>query len=353
MSQLNIRRAALLLLAASAAGAQAPDSLQGRRRPEVTRFYDSPTPIAVTLVANFARLRADRDTNPAWRWGALAYANAQGARDSVPVRVRPRGIWRRRSCRMPPLRVDFARATSATSIFAGLMRPKFVNVCQEDDRAEEYLVQEYQLYRVYGVLTPASYRARLLRVSYADSGTGKVRTTRHAIVTEDDAAVAARLGGRPVRIPALTPELDSATNAIAGLFQYMIGNTDWSTPGQHNVMIAQVTATNHLVAIPYDFDFSGAVGAHYATPPPILPIRSVRQRIYRGPCLPAARYEQAIAHFRDRKDAIYALYRDEVGQLLKPATVKRTLEYFDEFYAIIADPKRVKRDILDACLKDS
>jgi hypothetical protein len=53
--------------------------------------------------------------------------------------------------------------------------------------------------------------------------------------------------------------------------------------------------------------------------------------------------------FRERKDAIYALYADPIGRLVEPRRVRETLAYFDEFYATINSPRAAKRDVVDAC----
>ena len=100
----------------------------------------------------------------------------------------------------------------------------------------------------------------------------------------------------------------------------------------------------------YDFDFSGAVNARYATVDPRLRIGTVRDRLYRGYCVPEDVYPRVFALFNAKKDAIYALYHDPIGKLLPPGTVDETLKYFDDFYKTINDPKRAKGDILDACL---
>jgi hypothetical protein len=55
--------------------------------------------------------------------------------------------------------------------------------------------------------------------------------------------------------------------------------------------------------------------------------------------------------FNEKKEAMYALYRDEIGTLLKPKTVDDTIKYFDAFYRILNDQRLAKREILDACVK--
>ena len=49
---------------------------------------------------------------------------------------------------------------------------------------------------------------------------------------------------------------------LASVFQYMIGNFDWHITRLHNVKMFS-DEENHFM-LPYDFDYSGFVNAHYA-----------------------------------------------------------------------------------------
>jgi hypothetical protein len=109
---------------------------------------------------------------------------------------------------------------------------------------------------------------------------------------------------------------------------------------------------NHI-PVARDFDWTGAVNTRYAKPNPILNIRTVTQRVMRGYCSTPEQYEKVFALFKEKKDAIYALYRDPIAAPLKPSVVNETLRYFDEFYATINDPRRAKREIVAACLGGS
>jgi hypothetical protein len=81
-----------------------------------------------------------------------------------------------------------------------------------------------------------------------------------------------------------------------------------------------------------------------------LRIKKVRERLYRGYCVPEADLAAAFALLQERREAIYALYRDDVGRLLEPRVVKETLAYFDQFYETIGDPRAAKRHITEACI---
>jgi hypothetical protein len=268
----------------------------------------------------------------------------------VPLKARTRGIWRLRACEFPPLRLNFSGETSKGSIFNKLDKPKLVSYCKDNDLYEQYILQEFQLYRIYQLLTPVSHRARLLRVSYADSATGQVRARRYGFVIEEPKAIATRLGGKVLeQTGAAAGDLDPDQNALLGVFQYMIGNTDFSIAGLHNVELI-LKEDGVVMPIAYDFDFAGAVNARYATPPEMLHIASVRYRLFRGHCLGPALFAKAFAVFVEKKPQIYALYNDEIGKLINPGTVKETLRYFDEFYETINDPRSARRSIIEPCI---
>ena len=338
----------LLLLSGLPSIADAQQDSTPAPADSVHGFYTGVTPVPFTLIANFGALRRDRQEDPPWRGARVVLQDSVGAADTVNVRVRPRGIWRRRNCQMPPLRIDFPRRALAQTPLAGVDRPKLVQFCHDQARGEQYVLQELQLYRIYALLTPFAHRARLVRIAYVDSGSMKVRTTRYAFLLEEPTALAERLGATELQVKgSVADDLDARTRAIVGVFQYMIGNADWSTGGLHNIELFSRGGVTYPV--PYDFDYSGAVDAHYAVPPPQLPIRSVRSRIFRGHCVDPTVFAEAFDTFRSRRQAIHALFRDEVGQLIDPPVAQRMLRYLDEFFAVIGDPEKARREIVTRC----
>jgi len=345
------------LLLAAPLGAQDTTAADSARRLEnarldsigAERFFAEAAPIAVTIVADLGRLRRDREDDAPWRGATVRWEEADGRSVEVPARLRTRGLWRLRNCHFPPLRLDLPRGAVRGTRLGGLNRPKLVTHCRDDARGDEYLLRELQLYRVQRLLTEFSHRARLLRVTWVDSASGRPATTRWAIVVEEPDALAARLGGHLIESQGATPDdLHPTTTTIAGLFQYLAGNADWSVSALHNMELV-ATADALLHPVPYDFDFSGMVEAFYATPPPQLPIRSVRDRIFRGYCVPDEEFARAFALFQERRPAIEALYADEVGRLLDRRSTERALDYIDEFYRTIGDPRRARREIVEAC----
>jgi len=330
--------------------AQNASASEAPKPPPPVAFFEQQDPIEVVFTTNIGRIRGDKGDERPWRPATIAYTDSAGKAVSVPLRARTRGIWRLKKCDYPPMRLNFSSETSKGSIFHRLDKPKLVSYCQDRDSYEQYILAEFQLYRVYQLLTPMSHKARLLKFVYADSGSGKVRAKRFGFILEEPSAMAHRLGGEiKEQKGALPGDLDAYQDALFGVFQYMIGNTDFSSYALHNVELF-FRPDGVVAPIAYDFDFAGVVDAGYAIPDEKLGIATVRHRLFRGYCADPAEFEKVFSLFQEKKAAIYALYSDPIGQLLDRGGVKSTLKYYDEFYDIISNPSAAKRLITGACI---
>ena len=293
--------------------------------------------LAVTLRTDLRGLFADRDTtrDPTWWTATLAYAGDTGT-TTMPLRVRTRGTWRRANCDYPPVHLCFSDSAARGTAFRGAHAVKLVVPCRGPDSYEQLVLQEYAVYRVLQLLTPASLATRLLRLTWADER-GGTRAPRWAFVTEEPDRLAQRLGGFVVKGGSPTVnDLSPYQAALLGVFQYFIGNTDWSMPARHNIAVLAVQDSGY--AVPFDFDWTGVVDAPYARPLPVLPIRTVRERMWRGRCESPAELEPVLARFEALRDTITALYRSVPG--LERREADKTLAYYDDFYRSIADRRR-------------
>ena len=195
-------------------------------------------------------------------------------------------------------------------MFAGQKRLKLVTHCQQSPGFQQHLLLEYAAYRLYNLVTPQSFRARLATIDYVE-GDGRSHASRLGFFIEDKDDVARRNAMRspPLGDAVAVDRLEPRAAARFALFEYMIGNLDWSMrrgpAGEgccHNSRLLEGPAA--LLPVPYDFDFSGLVDAPYAVPPDDIPVASVRTRVYRGYCRHHHEAMAAVADFRSKRDAL-------------------------------------------------
>jgi hypothetical protein len=337
--------------AEKAKGDKPKEAKQPTGEKTVPALFTSETPLALTFTTNIKQIRKDKGETPPWRWASLSYPDSAGKAVEVPVRIRTRGIWRLKNCEFPPIRLNFADKDTKHTVFDGLDKPKLVNYCRDNDQYEQYMLQEAQLYRIYQLLTPLSHRLRVAKVAYVDSASGKREALRYAMIIEDPDALANRFMSKLVKVKgAGVSDLESKELALAYTFLYFIGNLDFSFNGLHNTELLG-TVDGRILPVAYDFDYAGAVNASYAVPPPNYGVPNVRTRKFLASCEIAAEFPAAVAKLVEKKDAIYALYRDEIGKAMDPRVVRETLAYFDEFYEDVRTPQDAERNIFRKCIK--
>ena len=360
---LRVMLAPLPLALVVTALAQEPTPTAGPRAPAAPLFA-SHDPLTFSIEAPLSTIFKDRGEERNERPAKLILAGNDGQLVRLDVAIRTRGKTRaeRRICEFPPLRLDFDREGKGT-VFEGQNALKLVVHCQ-DGRPEydQYVLQEYLVYRMYNLLTDVSFKARLARVTYVDTDGKRDTVTQNAVLVEDVDDMAARNGRQALRIRAVPPHLvDPRSIALVGVFQYMIGNPDWSLftvePNEeeccHNT-VPIGAESGPIFSVPYDFDVSGIVNTRYANrlfapEQRNLGIRRVRDRAYRGLCAAASHLPEVFALFNAKRDAIYALYREQPG--LHAEVAKETLEYLDAFYETINDPAKRGREIERRCIE--
>lgn len=329
-----------------------PATLEAQRvAAEGRPLFQSQEPLAFTLTADFKHLNRDRKEERAKKQhfsGVLTVAGADGRPRAIKVTMRTRGKFRLRTCSFVPLRVEFPKEGLEGTPFEGQSALKLVTHCEDGEQYEQYMYREYLAYRLLNALTHRSFRARLARATYVDSVKGREVGPRPALWLEAEKDVARRLSGRILDMKGRRPaQMDGETLTTMMLFEFMIGNTDFSIPALHNVVLVQDAATRRLFPVPYDFNHSGLVNAVYAAPSPKLPIKSVVQRLYRGPCRSAEELGPVLLRFQERKREIMALPEAVPG--MKKAAQRDAADYLDAFYDTLSRPRSVKSHFVEGC----
>ncbi len=319
-------------------------------RPAEKGLFDTDDVLQITLKGNLRDVLNDRSDIPKLYPLVLAYAKEDGSEITMPVQVRTRGHFRRlkENCSYPPLLIQFPKeGAHLSSVFKEQKKLKLVMPCVGD----EFAIREWLVYKIYNLVTPKSFRARLVKVKLEDAKNKKAVSPFYGILLEEEKQLAKRNHAVAVE-PKMQPE-QAQTDAFLAMtvFEYLIGNTDWSVQYLHNIKLLLPDGNKVPVTVPYDFDHAGIVGAPYARPAEELRMRSVKERRYRGYCIRDMKaFEPVIAEYNRLKNDIYKIYND--CTLLDAKYIKSTLQYLDEFYATINNPKAWQKDFGYPCDKN-
>ena len=194
-----------------------------------------------------------------------------------------------------------------------------------------------------------------MMIEYIDSEKDGDSVTRFSFLIEDTDDVAKRNDLEKLSLAQVPyTQLDAVTSSHFSLFQYMIGNLDWAATGgpkdtccHNSKLIGADEMVNPKYGIPYDFDSSGLVNAHYAAPPDGLHMRSIRQRLFRGFCVFNDTLWQSVELFNGKKADILALFENDTH--LTNRNRASSMKYIEDFYEIINNPKQYEKQIIDKC----
>ncbi|MDH5235891.1 MAG: hypothetical protein OEW77_13135, partial [Gemmatimonadota bacterium] len=254
-----------------------------------------------------------------------------------------------RNCSFPPLYIRAAKEVREGTLLQGNPRLKITTPCRPDrDEYQQWILLEYLTYRTYAAIDSVNHRTRLAHITYQDS-TGREKPVavtaffleiEEEVADEHDLKLVETKGALFADV--VTPILDKLS-----LFEYWIGNTDWSLSQLHNITLFQNAALQY-VPVAYDFDWSGTVNARYAFPQANLGIRSVRQRLHRGPCRTAAEWAPTITHYLARKPVLDSIWATPL-EGLDPKRQAETKKWLDELWPLLGDAGRFKRAVIDIC----
>lgn len=311
-------------------------------------IFDNQSVLEIEIIGDLKVLFNDVNPQTAKYHDIVLYYMYADSSISIPASAKTRGIFRRdkSNCKIPPLSIKPEKINDP--VFNTSQRLKVVNSCMNTERAQQHLIKEYYAYRIYNILTDYSFKVRLLKIIYIDRQGNYKNFITYGILVEPVKWLASRTNTKEIETKGIIqnatyrPVLDVMT-----MFQYLIGNTDWSVPKLHNIKLLYHDSLASVIPIPYDFDFCGFVNPPYTKPPDIIPINDVRERYFRGNCREMFELQNTIDHFLNKKEQIYQLINTDT--LLTKRNKEIVLDYIDAFYQVISDPKLVKREFKDNC----
>ena len=313
-------------------------------------LFGSDEILPITIKGNVRDLLNDRGETPKYHSLTLSYKNKDSSEVNIPVQMKTRGHFRKlkENCKYPPLLINFPKDVDRLSTeFSGQKKLKLVMPCA----GEDYVIREWLVYKIYNLVTPKSFRARLVQIDFDDSKSKKQAAPFYGILIEDEKHMAARNKAITVEQKLRPEETQQDFFLTMAVFQYLIGNTDWSVQYLQNIKLLKSDSFPQLITVPYDFDHSGIVNAPYAHPAEELLMKSIMERRYRGYCIKDLKvFEKPIALYNRIKNDIYNLFTE--SRLLDAKYIKSVTKYLDEFYATINDSKSWQKDFAYPCDKN-
>lgn len=338
----------LLLIAMGSTSARAQDYSHGDAVP----LFSSHDMLQIIIRADLQTINNDvgeeRQEHPA----TVQYLQGSDT-VSLDVQISTRGNFRRKAknCTFPPLRINFKKKQVKGTLFDGINKIKLVVQCRPNSIVyEQYVLEEYLIYRVYNILTDTSFRVRLAQITYIDQGRKTKTWQSYAFFIEPDGCFESRLHmveSKKKYLMQDSTQFDHVSRLA--IFEYFIGNTDWAVTTLHNIKLFAADSLQRPYAIPYDFDWAGVISTEYAEPLPHFSIDKVSDRFFRGQCRRMEQLKENFEFFKSKKNEIYALY--ENFEPLRSRQRKDALSYYDKFFDIIANDATIQIEFIDRCLE--
>jgi hypothetical protein len=307
--------------------------------PANSDVFNSDEYLEIRIVMNFDSLLNDTSENPSYHPARLSYKNADSIWISLDAQIRVRGHFRKKSenCNFPPLKLRFDKQNRTNTIFENTRELKMVTHCQSDIPIyEQYVIQEYLIYRLYEVLSDISYKTRLLKVTYIDRNDPGWTYQKFAFFIEDPDVFEERMNGHILNVQTVIPEnVDWDHYVLISFFEYMIINTDWSLPIMHNIELFSLDYFKPPIPVPFDFDWSGLINIPYKVPTAAGMQTRIPERVYKGPDLKRREAKRFKRLFQEKQPELFDIYIDcpYLDHDLKIETINK----LQLFYQILED----------------
>lgn len=267
------------------------------------------------------------------------------------VRLKARGQFRRSHCTLPPLWLNIKKSGVAGKEFQDVKKMKVVTHCRMSQTYQSAIMKEFLTYKIYGIISPYSFRVRLMEIKYIDAGRKNKEYSNWAFIIEPEAMMAERLEAIPFKLDNISRNDTKVFETdVMSIFNYMIGNADYSIMARHNTKLLRLKDMSiaNPIPVPYDFDYTGIVNAPYAVPGENLNIEKITDRYFLGPCRTDEEFEKAMDVFKSKKEDIFGFIQS--FPYASDKTKKAVTGYLEEFYTLLEKSWFIEHELKSTCL---
>jgi len=274
--------------------------------------------------------------------------------DSVSrdIGLKTRGVFRNQYCSFAPIELNIKKARFGYTDLDKIFKLKLVPQCNFNKINEDYVLREYLAYKLFNVLTDTSFRVRLLKITYLDTQKKRKPINQYGFFIEPAEMLSKRTNCIQIKLRALNQKsiIPRIMDRLA-IFNYMIGNYDWSVPGLHNVLVLkslEYEPTGLGIAIPHDFDWTGLVNPSYAIPIEATGIENVRERLFLGVCRSKEVYKKELDMFLEKRNDFYKVIND--FSYISNQTKKDINAYLDGFFnQLTRNKETILSNLINTC----
>ncbi len=316
---------------------------------ETTELFKNQEQLQLKLKFSAKNLR-ENTNDSTYVTSMLWYKDANTEWDSINIKLRARGNFRRDNCYYVPLRIKLKKSATKGTLFQGNKKLKVVLPCLEGRSGNDYVIKEYLAYKVYEDISPYHFKTRLLELEFYEEKGQRIKKHQiKAFLIEDIDNVAKRENGKQIKRK-IHPLQHNATFAVENaFFEYLIGNTDYSARVQHNQRLLFID--DKIIAVPYDFDMSGLVNTHYSTVSNIQNIPTqidhVTQRAYKGYNRDEAVFQEVRQSYLGHEMQIFSTIDSLQNYFRDPNQFRKAKEFIEDFFEILENDKKFERNIVN------
>ncbi len=268
------------------------------------------------------------------------------------VRIKARGEIRKSICIAPMFVVNIRHAGIEAEDLDDVIKLKVVSRCKATNMYRSYVLREYLVYKIWNLLSPYGFNTRLVRLKIIDTGRKNKESENWAFIIEPETMMAERNNSMRIKSDKLSLKtVNKEWIDKVAFFSYMVGQSDYSVTGRHNLKILtpKEYGTTGFITVPYDFDYCGLVNAEYAKPGDdhYLGIENVRERYYLGACRSEEVYQKTMAWLES--------YRDEIKDLIltfeymEESDRQDMVDYIESYYEQTGNKGFIDRSIQSTC----
>ena len=293
-------------------------------------------PLKIRL--NYSNNNLNKNTNDSTFMKTKLVFIQENKNKEIDVLLRARGNFRRKHCYFTPVKIKIKKRDASNTIFSDNRTLKLVLPCKNERDKNDNILKEFIAYKIYEIISPFYFKTRRLEINYTDQKRKNQKNFNLiGFFIEDDDKVAKRFDSKIIKRKISPLAMDDFNSVNLSFFNFLIGNTDFSSAHQHNGKL--LFYEKKIIPIPYDFDLTGWVKPKYGSGITNRLGYSFEERNYIGFKREKSIYSKVRNHYLTLKEKILKTVELYESEFEYKKSYYLMMNYLGEFYEILENDK--------------